>query len=632
MTLPRRFPLSAGLLLAAVLGFNACRTNVVLIGEPIDGGDAAPDADTSWPDDGGGDHVGPGDEADPDGRPETEDAADVPECSPEPGTGSIPVPFSPENGTATGSLWAPSDTATLRPLFRWRWTPDGGDAPTFEIQVDDSCSTPGFAWCCFPSPEASASGLSDSRWRPDADLPVDRTPPVGRRYYWRVRACRAAGCSTWSDVRYADVGQVWGDWNGDGYSDLVVGAPGWAHAFVYFGGAAPDATADVTIVGGGDDMGLGESVAYAGDVNADGFADLLVGGSSAGGTGRVYLYLGSAAPDTVPDVSWTGEGSDAGLGAALGVGGDVNADGFADLVLGAPAGGAGTAGHGSAYLHLGGSRMDEAAELRFEEGGVEDRLGRAASMTDLNGDGFADVLLGAPGWDPTAGVVRSPGYIFAYFGSASPDSAYDHMFVGDDPEDGYGLALSTGDLNGDGWPDVLVRAAAEEAMYGDGPLGQVFLVAGAGILDDGPGAVVDAMAEDGLVAAVTLEGDLDGDGLADAVIGAPWTYSTEDPSAELRTSIGRAAVVKGTEVADVAADAVLSAGTPGGSFGYAFGARSDFNGDGRKDLLIGAPSIQVLAVGQAFLWFGGDASWPAATPSMVFSGTVPGDQFGAAVD
>ena len=262
------------------------------------------------------------------------DAAEIPECSPEPGTGPIPVPFSPENGTATGSPWASSGALTLRPLFRWRWTPDGGDDPTFEVQVDDSCTTPGFAWCCFPSPEATDGGLTGATWRPDEELPVERSVPVGRRYYWRVRACRTEGCSAWSDVRYLDVGRAHGDWNGDGWSDAAIGAPGWARVFVYLGGVLPDAVADLTIVGEPDDAFLGDAVTYAGDVNVDGFADLLVGADLGGGIGRTYLYLGSAMPDVAADLRLVGEGEGASLGAGLAGGGDVNADGFSDFVVG----------------------------------------------------------------------------------------------------------------------------------------------------------------------------------------------------------------------------------------------------------------------------------------------------------
>ena len=155
-----------------------------------------------------------------------------------------PRPLSPHNGAYTGSLHDPTKKP-LKPKFRWLPTPEDGCGPvTYDLQVDDSCSTAGFSNCTFSSPEINQSAIPGNSFTPTAtmELAVSQTPPVGRRYYWRVRACRQDECSPWSDVRYVNVGRLSDDFNGDGYSDVVVGALyqsagvlNEGNAFVYYG-------------------------------------------------------------------------------------------------------------------------------------------------------------------------------------------------------------------------------------------------------------------------------------------------------------------------------------------------------------------------------------------------------------
>jgi hypothetical protein len=110
----------------------------------------------------------------------------------------------------------------LRPLFRWAAATDTCPTPpTYDIQVDDTCPATGWRQCTFPSPEASATALSATQFQPSSDLAVSTSVPVGTRYYWRVRACRSASCSSWSAPSYLDVGRAHSDIDGDGYSDLL---------------------------------------------------------------------------------------------------------------------------------------------------------------------------------------------------------------------------------------------------------------------------------------------------------------------------------------------------------------------------------------------------------------------------
>jgi hypothetical protein len=211
-----------------------------------------------------------------------------------------PALLAPANGALTGTFRA-SSRGTLRPTFRWL----PGCAETYELEVDDSCPA-SFGGCTFPSPELSMRDLVGTSARPPSDLPVSTSAPVGRRYYWRLRACAAGACGPWSAVRYLDVGREESDVNGDGYADLVVGALqqdagalNEGNAFVYLGGPTGVPTTPSTTLDNPANQAsglFGQSVASAGDVNGDGYADLVVGAYSqdagAPQEGNAFVYLG----------------------------------------------------------------------------------------------------------------------------------------------------------------------------------------------------------------------------------------------------------------------------------------------------------------------------------------------------
>ncbi|MEZ4691550.1 MAG: integrin alpha [Ignavibacteria bacterium] len=100
--------------------------------------------------------------------------------------------------------------------------------------------------------------------------------------------------------------------NGDGYSDVLVGAYAVSsftgNAYLYFGGSDMDTISDVTFTGEGTSNFFGQSVSDAGDVNGDGYSDLLIGASFySGQTGRAYLFYGGGSHDNTADVIFTGE-------------------------------------------------------------------------------------------------------------------------------------------------------------------------------------------------------------------------------------------------------------------------------------------------------------------------------------
>jgi hypothetical protein len=251
-----------------------------------------------------------------------------------------------------------------------------------------------------------------------------------------------------------------GDVNGDGYADVVVGA--YHHGnfagrvYVYAGGPEGlSATPMFTATGQGKDVYLGRSVRTAGDVNGDGYDDVIVGGDRYKlWTGRAYVYAGSARGlSATPIFTATGEGGNNHFGYAVGTAGDVNGDGYADVIVGAYQHGDFT---GRVYVYAGGAGGLRATPIFTATGqGQNTSFGRAVGTAgDVNGDGYADVVVGANGYSDFMGRA------YVYAGSARGLSATPiFTATGQDVNSHFGYAVgSAGDVNGDGHADVIVGA------------------------------------------------------------------------------------------------------------------------------------------------------------------------------
>ena len=473
-----------------------------------------------------------------------------------------------------------------------------------------------------------------------------------------------------------------GDVDGDGHADVLVSAPWFENGHTnegavhlhYGSPAGLGATASWSATGGQANATYGASIAAAGDVDGDGFGDVLVGADTYTGDfaseGRVWLYSGTATglSDTPSWFASPGQ-ADAAFGVASAGAGDVNGDGFADVVVGARFFDDGETDEGRAYVYLGSSSgLSVAADWTADGDQAEAWFGvSVASAGDVNGDGFSDVVVGAPLFDDPE---DAEGRAFLYLGSSSglaasaawvaePDSA--HAWFGR-------WARSAGDVDGDGYSDVVVGALALDAGEVDEGRAYVFHGTATGLSTTATWTTESDQDQAYLGDAVATAGDVDGDGYSDLLVAAPaydagetdegrvwlysgsasglaatsaWTAEGDQVDALFGSSLACAGDLNGDGYADVvigavdydsegrafvylgsasglgpSADSILGVGQAESAFGGRVSAAGDVDGDGLGDFLVAAPSYDAASIdeGAVFLYYGAGAG-PAAAPA-----------------
>jgi len=355
---------------------------------------------------------------------------------------------------------------------------------------------------------------------------------------------------------------------------------------------------------------FGISVAGTGDVNGDGFADLIIGAPQFDNgfvfdQGRAFVFLGSAAgPSSTP--AWTADGGQAGawFGYSVASAGDVNRDGYADVIIGARLFDNGQTDEGRAFVYLGsasGLGLTPAWTAEIDQASA--MFGSSvASAGDVNGDGYSDVIVGAPGFDSTVNVDE--GRAFVYLGSATGLSTAPYWSAGSNLfSSAYGASVAAaGDVNGDGFGDIIVGAPLfDNAGFPDE--GRVFVYAGPLFDPHSPGTTNPIWTADSnktqakLGYSVAGAGDVNGDGFADVLVGAPG-WGSGQVMAYYGSSTGPS----------VAPSFTAKINKNPAEFGSSVAGIGDINGDGISDIAIGAPRVDSMtasAVGTVRVYYGG---------------------------
>jgi hypothetical protein len=452
-----------------------------------------------------------------------------------------------------------------------------------------------------------------------------------------------------------------GDFNGDGKDDILLGAPladgpddarsNAGEAYVLLGprdGEVDLASSrpNLTIVGAnaGDNLGF---VVAAGDVNGDGTEDILVGARFAtppggvSGSGEAYVVFGSSSLEGTVDIGqgqqdFTIAGASAGdyLGYAL-TAGDVNGDGIADVITSAAAASPDPdrSHAGEAYVVFGstdlGGRVDVAHDQQdFTILGAEAEalVANFAAAGDVNGDGISDILLGTHLADGPDNSRADAGEAYIIFGQddlgGTLDLASGDGFVtiyGADAQDWLGFYIIAADVNGDGVADAIVGARnADGLQNGRNNCGEVYVILGRKDLPDSiditegqqDATIIGADPND-LLGHSLAAGDIDGNGAADVIAGAPAAGSldnTRKQGGEARVFLGASTWPAVLDASAESPGAVFWGAEAGDELGFSV-ASGDFDGDGYADVIGGAlladgPDNARPDAGEAYLVLG----------------------------
>ena len=358
-----------------------------------------------------------------------------------------------------------------------------------------------------------------------------------------------------------------------------------------------------TATGDREGASFGTSVAGAGDVNNDGYDDVIVGApdydNGQGGKGAVFVYHGSAAGLSAT-ANWKVESSwtNAAFGTSVASAGDVNNDGFDDVIVGAPGYSNGQANEGAAFVYHGsGTGLSKTANWQVESNQSAASLGwSVATAGNVNGDDYDDVyddvIVGAPWY---SNGQANEGSAFVYYGSenglstvapslSGPAPQPDWRIESDQEFSYFGIAVSTaGDVNKDGYADIII--GADYYDNGETDEGAAFVYHGSA---GGLKSEIKWMGESNqeysyFGSSVSTAGDVNKDGYSDVVIGVPW-YDKDG-----NNECGAAFVYHGSAAGvETAANWHDVSDQEGSYFGISVSTAGDVDADGYDDIIVGA--------------------------------------------
>ncbi len=482
-----------------------------------------------------------------------------------------------------------------------------------------------------------------------------------------------------------------GDVNGDGFDDVIVGAFGAdpnsifsGSSYVVFGQASGfRATMDLSSLNGNNGFRLdgevydfsGRSVSTAGDVNGDGFDDVIVSASSANQngyeSGSSYVVFGQASGfSATMDLSslngsngfrLDGEAASDLSGESVSSAGDVNGDGFDDVIVGALFANPNGKDSGSSYVVFGrASGFSAAMDLsslngsngfRLDGEANRDYSGRSVSTAgDVNGDGFDDLIIGAYGTSSSYVVFGKASSFSAAMDLSSLDGSNGFRLDGAADDYSGGSVSNAGDVNGDGFDDVIVGAPFVNSNGSYSGSSYVVFGQASGFsatmdlstLNGSNGFRLDGEAKFDLSSwSVSTAGDVNGDGFDDLIVGASGTDPNGNrDSGSSYVLFGQASGFSATmdlSSLNGSNGFRLDGVTEGDHLGESVSTAGDVNGDGFDDLIVGAWGADPNggASGSSYIIFG-RSDFGSALPEIlgtsgddILTGTTAAEHFKA---